>query len=885
MTSELASKSLDDVYWAEVTSNTEMLHCITNKRLSDAFESLDFDDVDLAVALAERLGRKEDVVTLVSELARKHPKSQVTFQRAVSAILQAEDAFRLDELLRDFDQLNSDFVTGVECLRCGDALKRLGFELEASYWFERALDGGVVLSRRDGARLVETLLEKNPDSPRVRALVRDTEQPPKLREFALERLLSVATEQAAIEECELLHIDLSPSGRVALRRAWERALESGTYGDILSAGQPIFAELDEAEKNEGLSRLEMLLTDVESPAAWDIDFEPWYGSAVPVAKIIDWCGQARGVRLERWLVKTWSDRIDDLLTEASTLGIHAEVSVLRWGLTLPIEEDIWTSFGSRLLALAPETLGWSEFKRLADSLAERGDQFGAIQALESAIDELDSVEPVSLLLEFIAEDEDLEGRALELRGERVRRGVGTDVDHLCLGVDAAERGASDAVVSHFESISDLALLDEAALRHWAQAYEKLERSEDAVALWEKIGGQEVEDARDRMRLELAEASGDQQAVVAALVARVNDGTLSSDERRDAAERLRDVAAEVESFDALQQALEFLEGQLSGEALESVREERIMSAESEGQFELAAKVLRRVFNDTASEDRAMVAERLETLLRIDVDDEARADQFLVECALSDEASFDGWTRSLAAAERLGDDGGWLGIARRYGDETLPPAELLRWAQLERRDGDKITASSLYVEALKSPDLLVEHVVEARQLAEELGEREQMRTYDWSVLNQATQENATSELLRFLDTWYLEDGPLVEAAVSRLQGIDENVLRASGEDLVSDAAGYSQAAWAYRELTRRSPTQLDDSRTVARLAGNSENVELAYLHYQHLLSVLPSDEEARGYVTQCGSSRPTFGRALRPEEEGLLEVTSPQLGLVLGIDDRS
>ena len=872
---ETSSKSLDDIYWAEVTSNSEMLHRIANKRLDEAFESLEFESVDSAIALAERLGRREDVTALVSELARRYPENLVIFQRAVATIVQVEDAFRLDELLRDFDELNATFVTGAECLRCGDALKRLGFDLEASYWFERALDQGVILSRRDGARLIETLLEKNPDSPRVRAMVRDVQQPLKLREYALERLLTLATDEAAIEECKLLHVELAPTGRIALSRRWEEALRSNSYSDILVAGQTVFAGLSESEQKDALIILDGLLERTEGVASWDVDFESWYGNAASLAKVIDWCGTERGPRLDGWLRKTWSTRIEDLLTEAANLGIHAEVSALRWALTLDIEDELWTSYGSRLLALAPESLTWPEFKRLGESLAERGDQFGAVQALETAIEELDSLEAVESLIELIGEDEDLQGRVLELRQERVRKGHGTDSDNLALGRDAASRGASEAAVSHFESIVDDAVLTEDALREWAQAYERLERSEDAVALWERIGGQEVEEARERMRLELAEASGDRNQLVDALVARLRDEGLSTEERQESAERLRDVAAEGELFEPLQEALAFLEMHLSDDDLEAVREERIMSAESEGDYELAAEVLKRVFDASSSNERAMVAERLETLLRVDVGDEERADRLLVECALIEDYEFDGWARSLEAAQRLDDDSGWLAIARRYADETLGATSLLRWAQLEQVQGDALQASNLYVEALKAPELLNAHVVEARQLAEELGEREQMRAYDWAILNQVPQESATPELLSFLETWYLEDGPLVEQAVERLQATDHELLRRTGEGLVGESSGYSQAAWAYRELTRRSPTNLDDSRTVARLAGNSANVELSYLHYQHLLSVLPSDDEARGYVSQCGEARPSFGRSLSAEEESLLEVSSPQL----------
>ena len=54
--------------------------------------------------------------------------------------------------------------------------------------------------------------------------------------------------------------------------------------------------------------------------------------------------------------------------------------------------------------------------------------------------------------------------------------------------------------------------------------------------------------------------------------------------------MRDLAAELEDFEALQASLEFLESHLQGDELESVREERIMSVESEGKFELAATVL-------------------------------------------------------------------------------------------------------------------------------------------------------------------------------------------------------------------------------------------------------------------------------------------------------
>ena len=127
------------------------------------------------------------------------------------------------------------------------------------------------------------------------------------------------------------------------------------------------------------------------------------------------------------------------------------------------------------------------------------------------------------------------------------------------------------------------------------------------------------------------------------------------------------------------------------------------------------------------------------------------------------------------------------------------------------------------------------------------------YDWTLVNQSTEEAGISELLSFLETWYLEDGPLVDEAVDRLQSSSRKSYVAPVRGLVATSDGYSRAAWAYRELTRRVPTNLDDSRTVARLAGNSGNIELAYIHYRHIAGLVPSDDEAGSYVGQCGVSR--------------------------------
>ena len=87
-----SSSNLDDLYWAEVTSNNEMLHRIANKRLDEAFESLDYDDVDDALALAERLGRREDISALVMELARRNPENRTIFLRAITVLTAVEDA-------------------------------------------------------------------------------------------------------------------------------------------------------------------------------------------------------------------------------------------------------------------------------------------------------------------------------------------------------------------------------------------------------------------------------------------------------------------------------------------------------------------------------------------------------------------------------------------------------------------------------------------------------------------------------------------------------------------------------------------------------------------------------------------------------------------------
>ena len=217
--------------------------------------------------------------------------------------------------------------------------------------------------------------------------------------------MELINDPAALTECEELHVQLTPNGRVALRRKWNAALESGSFSDILCIGQQVFPELDKAEQSRGLEVLDSLLADTESPATWDVDFESWYGAAVPTARIIDWCGAPHGERLERWLKKTWAPQVEDLLDEAAGLGIHAETSVLRWALSLELDDELWTSYGSRLLALAPESLVWSEYERLALRLSERGDQFGAVQARESAIEELDKIEAVEALITLIGDDE------------------------------------------------------------------------------------------------------------------------------------------------------------------------------------------------------------------------------------------------------------------------------------------------------------------------------------------------------------------------------------------------------------------------------------------------------------------------------------------------
>ena len=79
----------------------------------------------------------------------------------------------------------------------------------------------------------------------------------------------------------------------------------------------------------------------------------------------------------------------------------------------------------------------------------------------------------------------------------------------------------------------------------------------------------------------------------------------------------------------------------------------MSAESEGEFELAATVLQRVFESADPSERGLVADRLETLLRIDVGDDVRADRFIIQCAQDETFALEDWKRSLDAADRQRD----------------------------------------------------------------------------------------------------------------------------------------------------------------------------------------------------------------------------------------
>lgn len=378
-----------------------------------------------------------------------------------------------------------------------------------------------------------------------------------------------------------------------------------------------------------------------------------------------------------------------------------------------------------------------------------------------------------------------------------------------------------------------------------------------------------------MSVELAEASGDERVLIEALTKRVRDAELDSSERREAAERVRELGPELDAIEEVQSALQYLEESLTDAAeLEAVREERIVFAESQNDYELAAEVLERLYEASSSDDRLMVAERLESLLRIDVGDETRADRLLVSIAVRERIGDGDVSRALNAAERLEDMDAWLSIVRAQQPEGLEGARLIKWAQLEAREGERTKASELYVQALSDERLLPLYVDEARAISEDLGDRAQMRSYDWS-LYQTSQSQSEAELLRFLDTWYLEDGPLVDEAVSQLQAADASTLRSIGESFIASPEGYSQAAWAYREITRRSPNNLDDSRTVARLAGNSGNIELAYLHYRHIAAVRPTDEEAQRYLVQCGLTKPRFERALSESEEAMIEVMAPHL----------
>ena len=90
----------------------------------------------------------------------------------------------------------------------------------------------------------------------------------------------------------------------------------------------------------------------------------------------------------------------------------------------------------------------------------------------------------------------------------------------------------------------------------------------------------------------------------------------------------------------------------------------MSAESEGEFELAATVFFRGCSKRQILPSAPLLQIvLETLLRIDVGDDARADLFIIQCAQDETFALDEWKRSLGAADRQRDFDGWLNIARR------------------------------------------------------------------------------------------------------------------------------------------------------------------------------------------------------------------------------
>ena len=200
------------------------------------------------------------------------------------------------------------------------------------------------------------------------------------------------------------------------------------------------------------------------------------------------------------------------------------------------------------------------------------------------------------------------------------------------------------------------------------------------------------------------------------------------------------------------------------------------------------------------------------------------------------------------------------------------------------GDLESARLFYTKAMEYDPSNLEVKDKGRDLARDTGDFKAFAEIESDLIDSV--ENLEERICRAYELSYtfrekVGDGKAAKSWLERAHEMvkdDRELARDIAEKYTLEKSTYPIARDVYRGILKTMARDPEVTRILARLSGQIGDVDRAYGYYSTLSAIVPSDDEARGYVVPCRRARPKVAsRAIKDIER--MAIAPPPSGSTL------
>ena len=204
--------------------------------------------------------------------------------------------------------------------------------------------------------------------------------------------------------------------------------------------------------------------------------------------------------------------------------------------------------------------------------------------------------------------------------------------------------------------------------------------------------------------------------------------------------------------------------------------------------------------------------------------------------------------------------------------------------QEQRGDLESARLFYTKAMEYDPTNLEVKDKGRELARDTGDFRAFAEIESDLIPAV--ENLEERICRAYELAYtlrekVGDGAASKSWLERAHEMvrdDRELARDIAEKYTLEKNTYPIARDVYRGILKTMARDPEVTRILARLSGQIGDVDRAYGYYSTLSAIVPSDDEARGYIVPCRRARPKVAsRALKDIER--MQIAPPPAGSTL------